>query len=144
MKVIIANDKERVGPWVCERAGGKWAGNISEAIGLEQDGELIAGAIFDGYNGVSMTVHLAGEGNWLNREYMRVCFDYAFNQCKINKLIGIVGSGNKQALKFDRHIGFVDEYVIKDAHPDGDLVILSMTKAQCRYLTPSGVKEQNE
>jgi RimJ/RimL family protein N-acetyltransferase len=55
-------------------------------------------------------------------------------QLKVNKIIGVVDSTNLDALKFDRHIGFKDEAIIKDAGKHGDLVILSMTKNNCKYL----------
>lgn len=131
---IIADDKDRIGPWVAERIGAEWVPEVSVAIGLEKKGCIVAGVIFDQYIGKSICAHIAGEGMFYNKEFFRVCFDYAFRQAGVNKILGLVGEKNKKALKFDKHLGFVDECVIKDAHKDGDLVVLSMTKAQCRYI----------
>jgi RimJ/RimL family protein N-acetyltransferase len=70
----------------------------------------------------------------MEKEWMRFCFDYVFNQVKVKKLIGLVSSANQRALKLDKHFGYVEEGIIKDAAPDGDLHILTMTKEQCRVL----------
>lgn len=81
-------------------------------------------------------MHVASDGskNWMTKSYLQICFDYPFNQLKLNKIIGVVDSMNTQALKFDKHLGFVEEAVIKDAGPKGDLHILTMTRQQCRFL----------
>jgi len=135
MKTIITGQDERVGKWVCERTGGTFTQGDCIAIGLEQDGKLIAGVLYDHYNGKSIAMHVAGEGKrWLNREYLWFCFNYVFEQAGVSKVLGMVSSANEQALKFDRHLGFVHEATIKDACKDGDLLILTMTKDQCQWL----------
>jgi len=118
---------------VCERTHGTYVEGT--AIGLERDGELIAGVLYDHYNGASMAMHVAAEGKqWLNREYLWFCFYYPFEQVKVKKVIGIVPSTNTQALRFDKHLGFREEARIVGAAPGGDLVFLTMTRDECRYL----------
>lgn len=131
MKRIITNDDRRVGEWVCERTGGSYTEGV--AIGLENNGELVAGVIVDDYNGASARMHVAGEGQWLTREFLFVCFDYVFRQLNLNVVIGVVSSANAQALRFDKHLGFNELARIPKGHPAGDLVILTMTKEDCRY-----------
>lgn len=135
-QVIFA--QERVGPWTCERTGGTFESD-STAIGLEEDGELVAGVVFDNYNSRSICMHIAAipGARWMTREYLWVCFAYPFNQLKVNKILGLVDSTNHAARKFDEHLGFMLECNIKDAGRDGDLLIYSMTRQQCRFL---GVK----
>lgn len=132
---MIVFDAKKVGPWVCQRTGGTWTGDGS-AIGYEKDGKLIAGVLYDQYNGRSACMHVASDGSrkWMTRDYLWICFDYPFNQLKLNKLLGLVDSTNEKALAFDKHLGFVEEAIIKDAGKHGDLVILSMTRQQCRFL----------
>lgn len=121
--------------WTAERTGGDYHAGSGQGIGWERDGKLIAGVLYDNFNGRSVQMHVAAEGkHWLVREYLRTCFDYPFNQLKVNKVIGLVDSTNLDALRFDRHLGFVDEHVIKDAGKYGDLHILTMTREQCRFL----------
>lgn len=122
--------------WVSARAGGSWVPGQATAIGLMEDGELIAGVVFDAWNGASCCMHVAAvDGKaWMTPSYLKACFAYPFNQLKVNKILGLVGSGNKAALQFDLHLGFVPEATLEGAHPDGSLVVLSMTRAQCRWL----------
>lgn len=130
---MIVFDAERIGPWVCERTGGRFEPGTSMAIGIQKDGCLVAGVLYDQFNGSSICMHVAIDGR-ISREYTRVCFDYPFNQLKVKKVLGLVDSTNEKALRFDRHLGFVQEACIKDAGKRGDLLILTMTKEQCRWI----------
>lgn len=125
-----------MGRWVCERTGGTWSPVDSRAVGLARDGELVAGVIYDHYNGASVAMHVASDGTrrWLNREYLRFCFSYAFDTMKVHKVLGIVPSTNANALTFDAHLGFTEEARVKGACPGGDLIILTMTRDACRWL----------
>ncbi|MFK4444634.1 RimJ/RimL family protein N-acetyltransferase [Caballeronia udeis] len=135
MTRIVWNESQRVGQWVCERTGGVYSAVDSTAIGLERGTDLIAGVLFDHYNGASIAMHVAADGpHWLNRAYLRGCFTYPFVQLGIKKIIGLVDSSNAAARRFDEHLGFVLEATIEDAAPHGDLLIYSMTRAQCRYI----------
>lgn len=135
MKRVIYDQADRVGRWVCERTGGLWSPVDSSALGLEHAGELVAGAIYDSFNGASIRVHLAGDGgSWLNREFLRAGFRYPFLQLRVRKLIGLVDSSNTRAIRFDEHIGFRLEAVVKDAAPHGDLLIYTMRREECRHL----------
>jgi RimJ/RimL family protein N-acetyltransferase len=127
---------EHVCEWVAPRTGGQYYKGSGSGIGLEKDGELIAGVLFDNYTGRSVQMHVAAipGRRWMTKEYLRVCFDYPFRQLGVCKIIGIVDSTNEDALRFDRHLGFVEEAIIKDAGKHGDLHILSMTRQQCRFI----------
>ena len=118
MKTIVT------GPRVVEfvdRINGGTPDPCAIGIGLEQDGQIIAGAKYDNFNGASVCVHLAAvEGcRWMTREYLFACFDYPFRQLGVKKLLGLVDSSNTRARSFDEHIGYTVEAVIKDAAPGG-------------------------
>lgn len=133
---MITLDANRVGPWVCERTGAAYVPGAGQALGLERDGELVAGVLFDQFNGRSVCMHVASDGSraWLTREYLAMCFHYGFCQLGVKKIIGLVDSKNEAALHFDLALGFRIEKSIADAGRTADLVILSMTKEQCRWL----------
>ena len=134
MKHIITNQNHILGPWLCSRTGGEYTGG-GQYIGLiDDDGNIIAVAGYEDYNGASVRAHIAFDG-MLTREFIRIGFDYPFNQLKVKKIIGLVSSCNKKALKLDKHLGYVEEAIIKDACLDGDLHILTMTREQCRFLS---------
>jgi RimJ/RimL family protein N-acetyltransferase len=59
-------------------------------------------------------------------------------QLGVKRITGIVAESNLAARKFDEHIGFVLETRLKDAHPQGDLLIYVMTPDQCRWLALKG------
>ena len=69
---VITDDTDRIGEWVCTRAGGTGIKGRGTAVGLEKHGRLIAGVIFEDYNGANINVHVASDGskNWLNREFL--------------------------------------------------------------------------
>lgn len=130
---MIVFDADRIGPWVCDRTGGLFEPSTSSAIGMEEDGAITAGVLFDMFNGRSICMHVALEKP-VSRRFTRMCFDYAFNQLKVHKVMGLVDSTNDKALRFDRLLGFVEEARIEGAGKTGDLIILTMTRPQCRWI----------
>ncbi len=107
------------------------------AIGLRRDGELVAGAVYEGFNGRNMWVHLASVPGraWLNRDFLKAGFRYPFLLCGVDRLSGYVDASNTQARRFDEHIGFTEEARLKGAAPDGgDVIIYVMWKKDCRYV----------
>lgn len=135
MKRIVWDEPERVGRWVCDRVGGFFHPQLATAIGMERDGVLIAGVMFDNYNGRSISMHVAGEGgHWMTRDYARACFGYAFGQLGVGKIVGLVDSTNEQARRYDEHLGFRLEATVTGAGKTGDLLIYSMTPEQCRWI----------
>lgn len=99
------------------------------------DDQLMGGVLFTDYNVVSMQIHVASfKPNWINKQLLWLTFDYPFNVCRVEKLLGLVPSANKPALDFDLHLGFVEETRVKDVFPDGDMVVLGMYRNQCKFL----------
>ena len=104
-------------------------------IGQEIDGEIKAVVAFDNILDKSCEMHTAAiVPNWISRDLLWACFDYPFNILKVKVILATVASTNKEALKLDRHLGFVDKAYIEDAHIDGDLVILAMRRENCQWL----------
>lgn len=132
--MIITDRQEELGRWLCPRTGGRYVPGAGVYIGNEINGKLVAVVGYEDYNGASVRIHVAGEGHWMTREFLWFAFYYPFEQMKVKKLIGLVAGTNERALKLDKHLGYVEEAVIKDAVPGGDLHILTMTKEQCRFL----------
>lgn len=96
---------------------------------------LIAGAIFDDYNTVSVQSHVwVAEGRVPSRGWYAAICDYPFNRLGVKKVMGKVVSENKNAMRLDEHLGFVLEATITDYSPFGDLKIYSITREQCKIL----------
>ena len=132
--MIVTDCQEELGIWLANRLGSTYASGTSICIGFKENGIIKSVASFENYNGKSVLGHLAIDDGRMNKEWAIYCFDYVFNQLKVNKLIGIVDSNNQKALRLDTHFGYIEECIIKDAGKDGNLHILSMTKEQCKML----------
>lgn len=129
---LVDDQHSRVGEFVCDRAGGTFLGG--SCIGVEKNGNLVGGVIYDNYNGASVCMHVAGDNKyWMTRTFLAYAFWYPFVQLKVNKVLAITGSKNP-ALSFHKNIGFIEECRITGAHQDGALVILTMSRHQCRFL----------
>lgn len=135
-KQIIVDDPDRFGAWVLEQQDAVWCPGRGQAIGLVDGDKILAGVIFDSWNGASLCMHVAAVpgARWMTREFLYITFAYPFQQLGCKKLLGLVGSSNKAAQRFDEHLGFVLEATLEAAHPDGSLLVYSMTKEQCRWL----------
>jgi hypothetical protein len=124
-----------VAGWVAERVGCRGF-PYPQAIGQLEDGKLIAGVVWDSWNGASMQIHVASEtgADWLDRVFLRESFRYPFEMCRAAKLIALVNSYNERSIQLVTKLGFVREATLREAHPDGDLLVYTMTKSQCRWL----------
>ena len=113
-------------------------GNFGAAVGfgVEDGGKLVAGVVFNDYNGANMNMHVCSDGTrrWMTRELLWMVFDYAFNQAKVKRLTGLVGEKNEQAKKFDEHVGFTLETTLERAHPDGQMLVYRMFREDCKWL----------
>ena len=133
--MIVVGKDHIVGPWVVERGGGTWEG-CGTTIGIERNGVLVGGVIFDNYNGANICIHSAsdGTGRWMNREFLWFVFYYPFVQLGVKRITGPIPSSNFKARKFNENLGFELETTLKDAHPEGDLLIYKMTPDKCKWL----------
>jgi RimJ/RimL family protein N-acetyltransferase len=130
-------DLDAVLPFVKSRIPGFARGEDMRCIGLRRHGELIAGVVYEGFNGRNMMIHVAAEPGrrWLVREYLRACFVYPFEICGVERLTGYVNESNTEARRFDEHLGFKEEARLKGAAPDGgDVILYVMWKSECRYV----------
>ena len=128
---VFTDDQERIGKWFSEVNGYDTIGMTF--IGLESHGKIVGAAGYNCYNGKSMQMHVALKG-WFTKEAMWYAFHYPFVELGLHKLIAPIPSTNVKSLRVAKHFGFIPEAIIKDAAPDGDLHLLTMTKEQCRYL----------
>lgn len=127
-------DAERIGPWVCEKAGGNFKAGDT-AIGLEVDGELKAGILYDSYTGASIAMHSrCDDPKAPTLQFFWIIFDYPFNQLKVKRVTGLVSSGNEAAQSIDEKLGWKLETRLADYFPDGDGLVYIMRREDCRWL----------
>lgn len=134
----IVSDPERVHGFVtrffplCRSEG-------MQGIGLERDGNLVAGVVFEKYTGPGGNIfaHVAAEpgARWLTREYLHYCFHYPFNELGCARVSGWLDADNLAAIRFDLHLGFVVEAFIRQGGTNGrDAYLMRMTRETCRYV----------
>lgn len=134
---LLFDCKEYVADWVAAEVeqSGEWGSYY--AMGIEgPDGELSAGIVFNNFNGVNATVHIAVKRvSKLFIKLLRHASHYAFRVAGLKRLTGLVESGNEKALKLDEHMGFRREFVMKGAARDGqDMIVLVMWAEECPWL----------
>lgn len=108
-----------------------------KGVGLEKDGELIAGVLYEGFNGQNVWAHLAGKPGkrWMNREFLWYGFHYPFNEMGVKRISGYVNASNTEARRLNEHFGYQEEARLKGAAPDGgDVILYVMWRENCRFL----------
>lgn len=141
-RVVVINREDIVRPFMQRATDSEGAFECGHGIGLVElnddmmRGEVIAGTWFEGFNGSNINMHVAAipGRRWMTREFLHFSFAYPFLQLGVKRITGIVPESNAAARRFDEHIGFTLEARLKDAAPDGDLLIYRMFKDECRWL----------
>jgi RimJ/RimL family protein N-acetyltransferase len=134
LRKVVTDNQDQLRGWITGVLGMHFS-PYATFIGQEIDGEVKAVVAFDNILDKSCEMHTAAiVPNWISKDLLWACFDYPFNILKVKVILATVASSNTEALKLDRHLGFVDKAYIEDAHIDGDLVILAMRRENCRWL----------
>ena len=140
--LLVFDEKERIGDWVAERVGqlSSWGGFY--AMGAERNGELVSGVVFNNFTDSSATVHLAvSKPSKILSELLDHAFMYAFRTCSLRRLTGLVEVQNEKSLKIIKHLGFVEESVMRQAGTGGqDIVVLVLWPEKYRKGKLNGQK----
>ena len=131
---MITNDVRLIGPWVAEKTGGTWCYGRGSGLGKIKDGKLVAGVLYEDYNGANVVCHIRGEPGWADRRFLGIIFDYPFNQLNVKRITVPVNSTNKESIKLVTHMGFTLESGLAQATPDGDLLLFCLFKKDCKYI----------
>ena len=130
---MITVDKSVVGPWIAEQCQMVWTPENSTTIGLERNGELVAGVWYEDFNGKSVTCHIAITGQ-MTPEYLSFIFYYPYIQLGVDKIIAPIISDNEKSIGLVKKMGFEEQAQLLDVFPSGDLLFFVMTKDKCRFL----------
>lgn len=108
-------------------------------------GELIGVVLYNGFNGCTCSMHCAGDGNWISREFLRAAFEYPFVTGNMVQIFAPVPGNNLRALKLNRHLGFEVLHRIAHGWEYGvDLVMMGMNKATCRWIRSAEVRREQQ
>lgn len=134
MMSLVFNQNERISDYLIKKKAGNIFYNF-QAIGVEKDGELVGGVIYDSYEiGYRCAMSCAGETGWITRKFLNIFFDYPFNQLKVKVITASALSGNIDSCRVLEGCGFKEQVRIPEASKDGDLIIYAMYREDCKYL----------
>lgn len=120
-----------------------WSTDLRFLARVNEAGTVLGVVAYNGFSGAVCCMHCAGDGNWITREFLKAAFDYPFNKCGIVAIFGMVSASNLLALRLDEHLGFEEVHTVSRGY-DGneDLVILKMTKENCRWIREKADEQQ--
>ena len=135
MAELVYDQKERIGAWVAELTGQESSWGSFYAMGVVRGDDIIAGVVINNFNTSNATCHIAisQQTKMIVPLFEAVC-DYAFRQCKLKRLTGMVPTNEPAVIEFDKHLGFEEEFVMKDGAVDSDMQVLVMWPDKCRWL----------
>ena len=136
---LVLLDKHKVGDWVAEQVLQTADWGDFQAFGVEDShGELVAGIVLHLFNGANCVSHIAiKKPTKLLKGLFFTVGVYAFRQCKLKRITGMVPMSEVNIIAFDEKIGFERETVLKDAAVDGDMQVMVMWADKCPWI-PQG------
>ena len=127
---LVFDRKDLIGTWVAAQVGQDTTWGDYYAMGIMRGSSVLGGVVFNAMNDANCLAHIAIKTpNKLLPKLLAAAFDYAFRQCKLKRLTGMVPTSQPDVIAFDKHIGFREEFVMKDAADDGDMQVLVATPA---------------
>jgi RimJ/RimL family protein N-acetyltransferase len=137
MKRLVYGQNKRICEWVGPQIDIQQFDADAVAIGVEEDGVLIAGTVFNNYTGASIDMHVAAISGkrWATPTVLCCAFAYPFAQLKCNRVTGPVREDNLVSRRFVEHLGFKQEGLMRRGCEDGtNLILYGMLREECRWL----------
>lgn len=141
--MIEATDRGLVHSFFRERLGLHWSDDFRGVLHVPDAfvnapmsmADVAVAVAYNGFVGRTCCMHVVIQRpDLVSPRMVRDTFTYPFDVCGCEAVLGFVDSTNAAALSFDRRLGFRDVLVIPNGGPDGDLIQLMMTRADCRWL----------
>jgi hypothetical protein len=134
LREVITNNQQYMRDWLTRILCQKFPED-AQFIGQEKDGNLVAVIAFCNFVNNSCAMHIGTVGeNWMDRNLLWACFDYPFIKLEKKVILATMEASNDEAIKLNRHLGFQDKALIEDAHENGDLLLMTMKKEDCKWL----------
>jgi len=131
----VITDNVSHGTKVARAAGLSYDPSRDHNIVTCRGNELLGGYVLRNYRHKSIELHFAGfDPYWITRNLLWAVSGYVFIQLKCEKAIAFIEETNTDSLAIALKVGFIEEARIRDACLDGDLLILSLRKDDCRHL----------
>lgn len=127
----IISDRARVSQFVAERTGDYGLVGLP-AIGLEEDGELIAGATFGNFNGASVGMTLANipATGWMTEAYLLAMFSYVFYDIGAKRINYFLHEASREAQTVASLMGFKVDARLECMYPSGAMLVYRKLKSE--------------
>ena len=136
MKFIGFEREEEAVEWAKKRIGIDGPTGFTRAISAVDDsGEFVLVIVMSNFSKRNIDVHQATQPNGkglVPREGLKMfnhAFHYIFNDLGVARVTGLVRAKNKLARRFDEHLGFKLEGIMRAAFEDDDLCIYGFLKS---------------
>lgn len=98
--------------------------------------EHVAVAVgYNAFNGRTCAMHaVIQKPEYVTPGVVREVFEFPFYHCGVEHLIAPVEASNIDALDFDKRLGFKEICRFKEGATVGDLILLGMSKSECRWI----------
>ncbi len=103
---------------------------------LNCDGSISAVVVFNmctTYN-VEMSVASDGKSRWATKDFLGVCYRYAFNQLGLRRVTAVVEDDNEASLRMCRKLGHVEEGRLSHWFGDKHGIVMRMLKEECKWI----------
>lgn len=133
---LFGADRE-VAAWVGARIPHFALHDGQTAIGVVKEDRLVAGAVYERWNGVHVEASIAAEpgARWADRRTLHALFHYPFVTLGCLALTALVPSSNPVSLNLVTKMGFEPEALIRYAAWDGStLIAMKMLRERCRWI----------
>lgn len=128
LSLVYGKDAE-VAAWVAKQLGGDTSFDQPRAIGIERDGQLVAGAVYTHYSGSNICITVVTSvPDWGTSDIVAGLLRYPFNQLGCRRLTAIVPTVAAPTISFAHQLGFKTEGVARKAFGELDGVILGLLK----------------
>lgn len=102
-------------------------------IGKVVDGQLVALAAFDNYNGDDIEIHIVADG--FPRDWIRAICRFVFDECQCNRMTSLNDAENFTMQPYLERLGFQYEGRKRKALPNGnDILIYGMIREDCKWV----------
>jgi hypothetical protein len=128
-------DKQEEWDWIAARAECVHCADSAGMVAYRH-GKIACAVAFDHWSHNSVHIHTAFEDLLCFKHgWPEAVFGYIFNQCDKGVIMGVTPACNMKAIHFNKHIGFVEIFRVKDGYEEGiDFVVTEYRKENCKYI----------
>lgn len=134
---VVYGANDEVARWVGKHIPGFIHMPGAKSLGVIKNEKMVAGVVFERCNGFNVEASIAARPGvqWADRATLFRLFEYPFGQLGVEAVTVLVALSNLESLNLATKLGFeLVAMVPFAAQGGGPLVILQMTRNQCRWL----------